>query len=56
MNVPQNVFWAMVNPPFNVELEHSLPHVMMWAGMKGTHLFGPFFYGPVNGTMYEDML
>jgi hypothetical protein len=22
------------------ELEHNLPHVMMWAGMTATHLIG----------------
>jgi hypothetical protein len=44
------VFWAKENPHFYDELERNPPHVMLWAGLSATHMFGPFFFqGSVTG-------
>jgi hypothetical protein len=51
------VFWAKENPHFYEEMEKNPPHVMVWAGLSATHMFGPFFFhGSVTEQAYHDML
>lgn len=50
-------FWAKENPHFYEEIENNPPHVMIWAGVTGKHLFGPYFFdGSVNQETYLRML
>ena len=46
------VMWSKENPRFYEELERNPPHVMVWAGLSATHIFGPFFFE----TMLMDIL
>jgi hypothetical protein len=47
------VFWAKENPHFYEELERNPHHVMVWAGLSATHMFGPFFFhGSIIGQTY----
>jgi hypothetical protein len=51
------VFWAKENPHYYEELERNPPHIMVWAGLSATHMFGPFFFhGSVTGQAYHDMI
>jgi hypothetical protein len=34
-----SVFWAKVNPHFYEELERNPLHVMVWAGLRATHVW-----------------
>lgn len=50
-------FWGKENPHFFQEIERNPPHVMVWAGMTQTHLFGPYFFdGSVNQDSYLHMI
>lgn len=51
-------YWSDVNPHFNVDVTSAHPQkVMVWAGIIGTHLIGPYFFDAyVNGQNYLDML
>jgi len=41
------VFWSMENLNYFEELEYSLPHVVIWAGVESKRLYGPYFFdGP----------
>jgi hypothetical protein len=48
---------AKKNPHFYEDLERTPRHVMVWAGVSVTRMFGPFFFhGSVTGRVYHDML
>ena len=36
-------FWAKSNPYFREEISEFPPHCMVWAGISGLHLMGPYF-------------
>ncbi|KAJ4435917.1 hypothetical protein ANN_18539 [Periplaneta americana] len=45
------------NPFLYDEVERNPFHVMVWAVLSATHIFGPFFFQDfVNGPVYQNML
>jgi hypothetical protein len=51
------VFCAKGNPHFYEEQERNPAHVIVWAALSATHMFGPFLsHGSVSGHAYHNML
>jgi hypothetical protein len=50
-------FWGKEIPHFFEEFEYNPLHVVIWARMTASHLFGPYFFtGSVDHASYLQMI
>lgn len=51
------VMWSNENPHFWEHVQLNSPHVMVWAAMSATQLFGPYFVdGTITSQNYVELL